>query len=395
MDKLLPFVKMVRQSPRLHVTDKKIRSTVSTSPPTKKQKTTITDTKVSSTVINVSSIVKSKKVKTNSTNKTAWGALFSAPHKKNHTYARPITAEPISPTLQAKIDAFPSFEDVSKRSDDTIGTKIVAWNVNGLRAVLKRDDSIHLRAYVAQEDPDIFCLSETKICSEELQKLEDFLPHYKHQFWSCAVKKGYASTAIFSKIKPLSVRDELLVGDHESKGVKNAANGKKDQEGRFLALEFDKFWLVHTYVPNAGGKLERLDFRTNQWDKAMLREMKEMDKSKPVIWCGDLNVAHQEIDIHNPKGNRMSAGFTVEERQSFSEILDSGFVDTFRHLHPDKVEYSYFGYRHNMRAKKKGWRLDYFVVSKALMPIVRSSFIRQSVVGSDHLPIGLELGDFP
>ncbi|KAI9913988.1 hypothetical protein PsorP6_006646 [Peronosclerospora sorghi] len=161
-----------------------------------------------------------------------------------------------------------------------------------------------------------------------------------------------------------------------------------------MALEFDKFWVVHTYVPNAGGKLKRLDFRINQWDKSILREMKTMETTKPVIWCGDLNVAHQEIDIHNPKGNRRSAGFTDEDRKSFSEILDSGFVDTFRHLHPNKVEYSYFGYRHNMRAMNKGWRLDYLVVSKALLPNVRSSFIRQSVEGSDHLPIGLELEGF-
>ncbi|KAL4094219.1 hypothetical protein PRIC1_009882 [Phytophthora ramorum] len=237
-----------------------------------------------------------------------------------------------------------------------------------------------------------FVSQRDQICRDELQKLEDFLPQYTHQFWSCAVKKGYASTAIFSKTKPLSVKDEIVLGVHESKGATKEDNGGKDQEGRFLALEFPQFWLVHTYVPNAGGKLQRLDFRTNQWDKAMLREMKEMEKTKPVIWCGDLNVADQEIDIHNPKGNRKSAGFTDQERESFGEILDSGYVDTFRRLHPDKVEYSYFGYRNNMRAKNKGWRLDYFVVSEALMPKVRSSYIRSSVIGSDHLPVGLELG---
>ncbi|KAI9922272.1 hypothetical protein PsorP6_002623 [Peronosclerospora sorghi] len=193
---------------------------------------------------------------------------------------------------------------------------------------------------------------------------------------------------------PLRVCDELVLGKHESKGLNHAANGGKDQEGRFIALEFDKFWVVHTYVPNAGGKLKRLDFRTNQWDKAILREMKAMETTKP--------------------GNRRSAGFTDEERKSFSEILDSGFVDTFRHLHSNKVEYSYFGYRHNMRAMNKAWRLDYLVVSKALLPNVemhesywwltlfycymlllqRSSFIRESVEGSDHLPIGLELEGF-
>ncbi|KAI9916886.1 hypothetical protein PsorP6_016984 [Peronosclerospora sorghi] len=188
---------------------------------------------------------------------------------------------------------------------------------------------------------------------------------------------------------PIRICGERVLGKHESKGLNHAANGGRDQEGRFVALEFESFWVVHTYVPNAGGKLERLDFRTNQWDKAILREMKATETTKPVIWCGDLNVAHQENDIHNPKGNRRSAGFTDED-----EILDSGFVDTFRHSHLDKVEYSYFRYRHNMRAKNKGWRLDYLVVSKALLPNVRSSFIRQGVVGSDHLPIGLELEGF-
>ncbi|KAL4123545.1 hypothetical protein PRIC2_009398 [Phytophthora ramorum] len=251
------------------------------------------------------------------------------------------------------------------------------------------NDSLDIYIKLAKNAPQ---KAETKICHDELQKLEDFLPQYTHQFWSCAVKKGYASTAIFSKTKPLSVKDEIVLGVHESKGATKEDNGGKDQEGRFLALEFPQFWLVHTYVPNAGGKLERLDFRINQWDKAMLREMKEMEKTKPVIWCGDLNVAHQEIDIHNPKGNRKSAGFTDQERESFGKILDSGYVDTFRRLHPDKVEYSYFGYRNNMRAKNKGWRLDYFVVSEVLMPKVRSSYIRSSVIGSGHLPVGLELG---
>ncbi|KAH7491097.1 DNA-(apurinic or apyrimidinic site) endonuclease, chloroplastic [Phytophthora ramorum] len=384
---------MVRQSKRLQVAASKAVTAVAASSPAKKRKTVATTVKASSEISETSSNApkpKAKRAKVSDA-KSAWGAFFAGQKGTKTQNVRPMAAAPISAELQARIDAFPSFEDVSKRSEDA-DMKIVAWNVNGLRAVLKRDESVHLRAYVAQEDPDILCLSETKICRDELQKLEDFLPQYTHQFWSCAVKKGYASTAIFSKTKPLSVKDEIVLGVHESKGATKEGNGGKDQEGRFLALEFPQFWLVHTYVPNAGGKLERLDFRTSQWDKAMLREMKEMEKTKPVIWCGDLNVAHQEIDIHNPKGNRKSAGFTDQERESFGEILDSGYVDTFRRLHPDKVEYSYFGYRNNMRAKNKGWRLDYFVVSEALMPKVRSSYIRSSVIGSDHLPVGLELG---
>uniref|UniRef100_A0AAV1VC76 DNA-(apurinic or apyrimidinic site) endonuclease n=1 Tax=Peronospora matthiolae TaxID=2874970 RepID=A0AAV1VC76_9STRA len=388
---------MVRQSARVQmVTEKVVTAVATSSRVAKKRKSAVSAATVSSPVTTESSSVEIKKTKTSSSataDKGAWGVLFAPPTTKKPDRVRPLAAAPVSTELQQQIDAFPRFQDVSRRSDETVQLKIVAWNVNGLRAILKRDDSVHLRAYVAQEDPDIVCLSETKICRDELQKLEDFLPQYEHQFWSCAVKKGYASTAVFCKTKPLRVRDEIVVGSHASKGSDKSENGETDQEGRFLALEFDKFWLVHTYVPNAGGKLERLRYRTSQWDQAMLREMKEMEKIKPVIWCGDLNVAHHEIDIHNPKGNRKSAGFTDEERQSFSEILDSGFVDTFRRLHPEKVEYSYFGYRHNMRAKNKGWRLDYFVVSEALMPRVRSSFIRQSVVGSDHLPIGLELGD--
>ncbi|CAI5738842.1 unnamed protein product [Hyaloperonospora brassicae] len=390
---------MVRSSARLQmVTENVVAAVAASGRTTKKRSHEISSTKTSATLASESSRSTPKKAKTSSDatadNKSAWGALFAPLKAKQTERVRPLAAVPVSTELQQRIDAFPRFQDVSRRSDDTVELKIVAWNVNGLRAVLKRDDSVHLRAYAAQEDPDIICLSETKICSDELQKLEDFLPQFEHQFWSCAVKKGYASTAVLCKTKPLSVRDEIVVGSHESKGIGNESeNSAKDQEGRFLALEFDKFWLVHTYVPNAGGKLERLSYRTSQWDKAMLREMKHMEKTKPVIWCGDLNVAHHEIDIHNPKGNRKSAGFTDEERQSFTEILDCGFIDTFRHLHPEKVEYSYFGYRQNMRAKNKGWRLDYFVVSKALMPNVRSSFIRQSVVGSDHLPIGLELGD--
>lgn len=378
---------MPRQSTRLKAITEKTVSAVTASPSGRKRKDVVTATQASIDVSTSISSPKPKKVKTD--DKSAWGALFSKATPRERP--RPLAAGPISAEFQAKIDAYPAFEDVSKRSADGITTKIVAWNVNGLRAILKRDESVHLRAYVAQEDPDVFCLSETKICSDELQKLENFLPHYEHQYWACATKKGYAGTAIFSKTKPLSVRDEIILGNHESKGVTKAANGGKDQEGRFLALEFNQFWLVHTYVPNAGGKLERLDFRTSQWDKAMVQELKEMEQTKPVIWCGDLNVAHQEIDIHNPKGNRKSAGFTDEERESFGKILESGFVDTFRYLHPEKVEYSYFGYRNNMRAKNKGWRLDYFVVSKALMAKVRLSYIRQSVVGSDHLPIGLEL----
>ncbi|TDH68559.1 hypothetical protein CCR75_005668 [Bremia lactucae] len=376
---------MPRQSTRLKaITEKTVAASLKSS-----KRKFFASSATTSEEVSTKSQTGLKKLKlSTSDSESAWGILFSEFKKDKRPH--PLAAAPITPEFQQSIDSFPLFENVSKRLPN-IDTKIIAWNVNGLRAILKRDKSLHIRAYVAQEDPDIFCLSETKICRDELQKIENFLPQYEYQYWSCAIKKGYASTAIFSKTKPLSVKDEIVVGSHEAKGVSNSSNGGKDQEGRFLALEFANFWLVHTYVPNAGGKLERLNYRTNQWDKAMLRELSEMEKTKPVIWCGDLNVAYQEIDIHNPKGNHKSAGFTDEERESFGKILENGFVDTFRNLHPDKVEYSYFGYRNNMRAKNKGWRLDYFLVSEALLANVRSSFIRQSVVGSDHLPIGLEL----
>jgi exodeoxyribonuclease III len=325
--------------------------------------------------------------------KDAWGVLFASQKARKTSKAgesaRPRRVDGVPAELQARVDAFPRFEGVSRRGE-AASVKVVAWNVNGLRAVLKRDDSAHLRAYVAQEDPDVLCLSETKIGADELQKLDDFLPQYAHQFWSCATKKGYSGTAIFSKTKPLRVKDAIVVGAHTPKasGKATADAHEEDQEGRFLAAEFAGFWVVHTYVPNAGGALERLDYRTTQWDRAMERELcaLERDSGKPVVWCGDLNVAHEEIDIHDPKGNRnKSAGFTDQERESFSQILAAksgaespglgdGFVDTFRALHPEEQQFSYFSYRFNARARNKGWRLDYFVASRALLPrVVRTA----------------------
>lgn len=189
----------------------------------------------------------------------------------------------------------------------------------------------------------------------------------------CFLVAGYAGTAVFSKTAPLRVKDEIVVGSHAAKGGAGVVQDV-DTEGRFVALEFERLWVVHTYVPNAGGQLERLDFRTTQWDRAIERELLLLEKEsggKPVVWCGDLNVAHEEIDIHDPKGNRnKSAGFTDAERESFSRILASGFADSFRELHPEQQQFSYFSYRFNARARNKGWRLDYFVVSRALMPSV-------------------------
>lgn len=330
-----------------------------------------------------------------SNSQAAWGALFAkkpAPKTAPGEAARPRSVDGVPAELQARVDAFPAFEGVSRRESELSTAKIVAWNVNGLRAVLKRDESAHLRAFVAQEDPDVLCLSETKIGRDELLKMDDFLPQYEHQVWACAEKKGYSGTAVFSKVKPLQVKDAIVVGAHTPKSGKGGDTSEQheDREGRFLALEFADFWVVHTYVPNAGGALERLDYRTTQWDRAIERELCAMEKDscKPVVWCGDLNVAHEEIDIHDPKGNRnKSAGFTDQERESFSQLLAAkseagttsgglalgeGFVDTFRELHPEEQQYSYFSYRFNMRARNKGWRLDYFVASRALLPLVVS-----------------------
>ncbi|KAF1326032.1 Exodeoxyribonuclease iii, partial [Globisporangium splendens] len=344
---------------------------------------------VATAAVVTSKSVEETKAEGASAAKDAWGALFA---KKSARSGRvsPKPATPVTPETQAKIDGYASFDGLTSRGAAT-KLKIAAWNVNGLRALLKKEESIHMRAYLAQEDADVVCLSETKIDRDELQKLENLWSQYEFQYWSCATKKGYSGTAIFSKTKPLSVKDEIIV------------EGKKaDDEGRFLALEYDKYWLVHTYanpywillmqVPNAGQKLERLDFRTKKWDAAMLAMLQDLEKTKPVVWCGDLNVAHQEIDIHDPKSNRnKSPGFTDAERESFGTILSAGFVDTFRHLHPEEQQFSYFSYRFNARAKNKGWRLDYFVVSQALLGKVEASAIRSSVTGSDHVPIVLEL----
>ncbi|OQR83822.1 exodeoxyribonuclease [Achlya hypogyna] len=275
-----------------------------------------------------------------------------------------------------------AFDAIIPAPSATAQFRIVAWNVNGLRAVLKKDN--YFRAYIARENPDVLCLSETKIDDASLGAVRQVLPQYPHQIWKCATQKGYSGTAVFSKTKPLSVLDEIVV------------DGAVDNEGRFIAVEFDHFWLVHTYVPNAGQKLDRLDYRTKQWDVALFAKLKELEKSKPVVWCGDLNVAHEEIDIHDPKGNRnKSAGFTDAERNSFGSLLTDGFVDTFRHKYPEAQTYSYFSYRFGARGKNKGWRLDYFVASASLMPHVEDSVIRSAITGSDHLPIALTLSGFP
>ncbi|XP_047055527.1 DNA-(apurinic or apyrimidinic site) endonuclease, chloroplastic-like [Lolium rigidum] len=263
---------------------------------------------------------------------------------------------------------------------DTRAVKILSWNVNGLRALMKsRGFSVHELAQ--REDFDILCLQETKMQEKDVEVIkESLLEGYTNSFWTCSVSKlGYSGTAIISRVKPLSIKYGLGVADH-------------DTEGRVVTVEFDDFYLLTAYVPNSGDGLKRLTYRVTEWDPCLGNYMKELEKSKPVILTGDLNCAHQEIDIHDPAGNSRSAGFTKEERKSFeTNFLSKGFVDTFRKQHPDVVGYSYWGYRHNCRKTNRGWRLDYFLVSESIAERVHDSYILPDVSASDHSPLGLIL----
>ncbi|CAO2822276.1 unnamed protein product [Amaranthus hypochondriacus] len=262
---------------------------------------------------------------------------------------------------------------------DTNFVKLVSWNVNGLRALLKLEGFSALEL-AQREDFDVLCLQETKLQEKDVERVKDLLEGYENSFWTCSVAKaGYSGTSIVSRIKPLSVRYGLGISDH-------------DTEGRVVTAEFESFYLLCVYVPNSGDGLKRLAYRTTEWDPSLSQYMKELEKSKPVILTGDLNCAHQEIDIYNPAGNKRSAGFTIEERESFeTNFLSKGFVDTFRNQHPDVVGYTYWGYRHGGRKTNRGWRLDYFLVSEQLADQVHDSYILPDVIGSDHCPIGLVL----
>ncbi len=247
--------------------------------------------------------------------------------------------------------------------------KIISWNVNGFRAVLGKGFEDFFRA----SDADIFCIQETKMQPGQA----DFAPEGYYSYWYSAEKKGYSGTAIFAKHEPISVAYGIGIPEH-------------DTEGRAITLEYDDFYLLCVYTPNAQRELARLDYRM-AWEDALREYIKSLDEKKPVIYCGDLNVAHNEIDLKNPKSNRQSAGFSDEERSKFTELLDSGFTDTFRTLYPDKIEYSWWSYMFSARAKNVGWRIDYFVVSNRLFDRVKDSFILTSVMGSDHCPVGIIL----
>ncbi len=248
--------------------------------------------------------------------------------------------------------------------------KLISWNVNGLRAVVKKGFMDFFRT----ADADIFCLQEIKL---QEGQIEMDLPGY-HLYWNYAEKKGYSGTAIFTKDKPLAVRYGINHVDHES-------------EGRAITLEFDDFYLVNVYTPNSQHGLLRLDFRLG-WEDAVLEYVTELDKDKPVILCGDLNVAHQEIDLKNPKSNLKNSGFTPEERGKMTDFLSRGFTDTFRYFHPDlSGAYTWWSYRTNCRPRNIGWRIDYFIVSDRLTEQLKNASIHKDIEGSDHCPIELEL----
>lgn len=246
--------------------------------------------------------------------------------------------------------------------------KIISWNVNGLRASLKKG----FMECFEKADADIFCVQETKL---QKGQIELDLHEYK-QFWNYAQKKGYSGTAVFAKKEPVSVKYGLKIEEH-------------DQEGRLITLEFDNFYLVNVYTPNSGRELVRLNYRM-KWEDAFRSYLNTLDSSKPVIICGDFNVAHKEIDLANPTSNKRNAGFTKEERNKFTHLLDTGFVDTFRYFYPDlEGAYTWWSYMRKARDRNIGWRIDYFLVSNRLKTKLKDSKIYSEIMGSDHCPIGL------
>lgn len=270
--------------------------------------------------------------------------------------------------------------------------KIISWNVNGIRAWKEKEGVLDF--IEKKENPDIFCLQETKAQPEQIIELtgeselfkneKHIFTDYPFQYWNSAEKKGYSSTGIISKIEPLKIWH----------GMKNSPI---ENEGRILNAEFKKFILVNVYTPNSKGALERLPLRYNDWDTSFLKHLQKLEKIKPVIVCGDFNVAHEEIDLARPRGNKTtktkpgSAGFTDQERERFSDFLDAGFIDSFRELNPEKVQYSWWSYRAAARERNIGWRIDYFLTSKKLKSKIQKAKIYDQQHGSDHCPVGIEI----
>lgn len=246
--------------------------------------------------------------------------------------------------------------------------KLISWNVNGIRACVNKN----FMEFFNEVDADMFCLQETKLQENQIDlQLDGY-----YQYWNYAKKKGYSGTAIFTKVEPLSVSYGIGMEEH-------------DQEGRVITLEFEDFHLVTVYTPNSQNELKRLDYRM-KWEDDFRAYLKKLDEIKPVIVCGDLNVAHKEIDLKNPKTNRKNAGFTDEEREKFTKLLDEGFIDTFRYFYPDKENiYSWWSYRFKAREKNAGWRIDYFCTSEKIKDRLESATIHTEVLGSDHCPVEL------
>ena len=250
--------------------------------------------------------------------------------------------------------------------------KFISWNVNGVRAVLKKG----FLEFLEEHNPDLICLQETKAHKEQV---DINLDKYPFDYWNSAVKKGYSGTAIFSKKEPINVDYDMGIEEH-------------DQEGRVIAAEFDNYYLVTVYTPNSKRELLRLDYR-QEWDAVFLKFVKKLEEKKPVIFCGDLNVAHKEIDLKNPKTNRRNPGFTDEERSSFDNIVSAGFIDTFREFNTEEGHYTWWSYMFQARQKDIGWRIDYFCISEALRSQLKDSYILKDVLGSDHAPVVMEFND--
>ena len=252
--------------------------------------------------------------------------------------------------------------------------KLISWNVNGLRAVINKG----FKNFFKEANADIFCLQETKMQVEQLDEDAKKIFDGYYQYWNCAEKKGYSGTAIFTKKEPISVSYGIGIEEH-------------DKEGRVITLEYEDFFIVDCYTPNSKRELERLEYRMI-WEDEFRNYLLNLNKSKPVILCGDLNVAHKEIDLKNPKTNRRNAGFTDEEREKMTRLLDSGFTDSFRFLYPNKENcYSWWSYMGHSREKNIGWRIDYFIVSNSIESKIKESYIYQNIFGSDHCPVGLEI----
>ena len=248
--------------------------------------------------------------------------------------------------------------------------KFISWNVNGIRACVQKG----FLEFFKEQDADIFCIQESKMQAGQLKlDLEGY-----HQYWNYAEKKGYSGTAIFTKQQPISVQYGIGIDEH-------------DHEGRVITLEFEDYYFITVYTPNSQNELARLDYRM-QWETDFLAYLKKLEESKPIIFCGDLNVAHKEIDLKNPKTNRKNAGFTDEERGKFTALLEAGFIDTFRYFYPDMEQiYSWWSYRFSARAKNAGWRIDYFITSEILKDRLVDAKILTDIMGSDHCPVVLEM----